>query len=165
MTIITDMDIAYYDMGNVKDPLKNIHTKDGKPKLKKKEVLLHEYPQVKCQVFKTPKNTWLPILGSVLFYNAGKGKFYRTTDRIIYLRPPQVRDIMLNTGIKEQDAMDISFNAKKWERESKMESVVIKMSEVKGIKRNPGKGITLKVECKKKGRLIVTFGSPLVAFL
>jgi hypothetical protein len=158
------MDIAYYHLGNVKDPVKKIHDKKGKPKLNKEEMILNEYPSVKCQVFKTPGNTWLPLMGKVFFHNAGTGRFYRTTERMIYLRKPQVRDIMLNTGIRENEAMDISFAAKKWERENKMESVVIKMDEIKKIKRKPGRGITLKVE-DKRGRFIVTFGSALVAFI
>jgi hypothetical protein len=158
------MDIAYYHLGNVKDPLKKMHDKKGKPKLKKGEMMLNEYPSVKCQIFKTPGNTWLPILGTVYFHNAGTGRFYRTTDRMIYLRKPQVRDIMLNTGIRENEAMDISFAAKKWERENKMEAVSIPMDQIKKIKRKPGKGITLKVE-DKRGRFIVSLGSALVAFI
>jgi hypothetical protein len=158
------MQIAYYHLGNVKDPRKKIHTKKGKPKLMKDEMVLREFPSVKCQIFKTPGNTWLPLVGKVFFHNAGTGTFFRTTERMIYLREPQVRDIMLNTGIKEADAMDISFNAKKWERDNMLEAVVIPQEEIIKIKRKPGKGLTLHVQ-DKKGRFIVSFGSPLIAFI
>ena len=96
--------------------------------------------------------------------DSGTGNFFRTTDRIIYIRKPQIRHIMMNTGIREREATDICFKGKQWERDKMFESVVIKMSQVRSIKRKPGKGATLKVE-DKRGRFIVSFGSPLVAFI
>jgi len=156
------MDIAYYRHANVKDPLGKIHDKKGNPVLKKGELILNDYSAVRCQVFKTPGNTWLPFVGTVFFHNAGDGRFIRTTDRMIYLRKPNIRDIMLNTGIREEEAVEISFKAKKWEREKKLESIVIPLDEIKRIKRKPGIGLTLRVE-DKRGRFIVTFGSALVS--
>lgn len=156
------MDIAYYHLGNIDDPMKKIHDKKGEPRLKKGEMVLHKFKKVKCKVFRPPANSWMPMFGKVLFHNAGYGTFIRTTDRIFYLRKPCIRDVMLHTGIKEDEATNICFDGKKWERDGKLESVVINMDEIKKIKRNPGKGLTLNVE-DKSGRYIVTFGSALVS--
>jgi len=156
------MDIAYHYHATVKDPLGKIHDKKGNPILKKGEIILNDYSAVRCQVFKTPGNTWLPFVGTVFFHNAGEGRFIRTTDRMIYLRKPYIRDIMLNRGIPEEEAVKISFMAKKWEREKKLESVVIPLDEIIRIKRKPGIGLTLRVE-DQRGRFIVSFGSALVS--
>jgi hypothetical protein len=155
------MDIAYYMLGNIKDPVGKVHNRNGDPILKKHEVVISEFTFVRCQVYKPPGNTWLPLFGSVRFYDAGEGRFVRTDKRFIFLRKPYIRGIILNKEIPEEKALDISLKAKSWEREKKLECVVIPMNEVKNIKRKPGVGITLKVE-DKRGRFLVNFGSPLV---
>jgi hypothetical protein len=155
------MDIAYYMVGNIKDPLGKVHNRNGDPILKKREVIITDLKCVRAQVYKPPGNTWLPLFGRVMVYDAGDGRLVRTDKRFIFLRRPYIRGIILNKEIPEEKALDISFKAKSWEREKKLECVVISMREVKNIKRRPGVGITLKVE-DKRGRFLVNFGSPLV---
>lgn len=80
------MKIAYYGAGNVSDPLGAIHNEKGEPLLEQDEKILVTKENIRCDIHISKRTMWIlhPI-----FSDTGKGTFYRTNKRLIYIREPQ----------------------------------------------------------------------------
>lgn len=128
----SDMLIAYYDLGNISNPIGTIHDKNGKPILKKKEIEIFKENEARCKLIKIKsKKTWSKIGSPIIFHDIGVGKLIRTDKRLIYLRVPEYEKYV---GGKIKSS-DLGLLAKAWKREGKMECISLPIIEIIKIKR------------------------------
>ena len=145
------MDIAYYDNGNIKDPLGKIHDKKGKPLLQEDEVILIEDNAARCTVIETrnPRTWGIVWGGKIVFEDVGTGTFYRTDERFIFLRKPLYSKHMLGSSLARLDeASERALLAKEWARTHKLECFSVPVQEIRKVKRRKGKSVLAFVEDK-----------------
>lgn len=126
------MNIAYYDLGNITNPINKIHDKQGNAVLKKEEIVIFKEEGVKCKIIKMKsKKTWRKMGSKIVFYDTIKGVLIRTEKRFIYIREPQF-DKYLDKKINKSE---LALHAKTWNREGKFESFSLPVDEIINMKR------------------------------
>lgn len=126
------MQIAYYDLGNINNPIGVIHNKNGKPIIKDEEIVILKLNDVRCKLIKTKsKKSWSKISSKIIFHDIGIGKLIRTDKRLIFIRLPQYENY-ISGKIKSPE---LALHAKAWKRDGKMECFSLKIEEIKKIKR------------------------------
>lgn len=127
------MQLAYYDLGDIEDPLGILHDAQGFPVLRSNERLIAKQEGNYCQVVRTVHpNTWDITGGRILMYSAGRGVLYRTNLRLIYIRAPQPKKYIEAIG-NEALAMSFSRKARKWLVRRRMECFSIDLREIYGF--------------------------------
>lgn len=129
------MQVAYYEFGNVRSPLNIIHDSDGRPILRKGEILLSQDDNSRCGILRTRRRTWSSLGGTLIFPNLGVGSLYRTDRRIIYVRTPPISDYAIGEEEWIEDPVDYVQRAKKWLAHGYKESFTILLSEVRKVRR------------------------------
>lgn len=134
------MKIAHYDTGDIKDPLGVIHDEIGAPILEPSELILAKEDDVRSWISKSKTNKkWSGFLAKIIFDEAGKGCFYRTNKRLIYIRDPQPMQ-----HLKRGGTMGIPVSiayvgwAKEWKRLGRRECFSVELKDIKGYDRGWG---------------------------
>jgi hypothetical protein len=136
--------IAFYELGNLKHSLGVLHTEKGKPIFKRGEVLIKAQAGVRCRIIKLKgklkgSGKWCGWLrwGSVeIFPDLGNGIFYRTEERLIYLREPNYKIHMAHAALsKLEQAAARALAAKDWAHKKLLEGFALSVKEVRRCKR------------------------------
>ncbi len=124
------MEIAYYNFGNVKEPLGSIHDDKGVPILEKGEVVVVQDTDAGCEVSKGGG-----LFGTMVFPDVGSGELYRTDRRIIFLRIPPMTAYATESHGWIDDRRKFMGQAKGWAKKGFRETVVLPIDEVTKTKR------------------------------
>jgi len=129
--------IAYYTLGNVENPIDTIHDKDGSPLLQKDDNILMTTNDVRCTILKTRNpDTWSTFFSKNIFMNTKPGRLYRTIYKLIYVREPSYKSHINNVaGYGLSDAVDMALLSKEWQRTNKRECCSIPVEEIFKMKR------------------------------
>lgn len=128
------MQIAFYELGNIQDPLGVIHDERENPILEQGENIIARQLSSYCQINKTQSDsTWDFLKGVPIFLNAGEGILFRTNKKLIYLRKPQPKTYLNVFGSYEL-GMKFAEKAKKWVILKRMESFFLPIKEVYSCK-------------------------------
>lgn len=126
--------IAFYELGNLQDPLGVIHDERENPILEDREEILARQIGNYCQINRTQNEiTWDFLRGTPIFLNAGEGTLFRTNKKIIYLRRPQPRKY-LDVFTNYESAMKYADKSKKWLTLRRMECFSFPLKEIYSCK-------------------------------
>lgn len=122
--------IAFYELGNIQDPLGVIHDERENPILEEREKIIAKQISSYCQINKTQsESTWDFLKGIPIFLNAGEGVLYRTNKKLIYLRKPQPKKYLDVFG-NYDSALKYVEKSKRWLVVRRMECFSLPLKEV-----------------------------------
>lgn len=126
---ITSIKIAFYDCGNIEDPLYVLHDNTMRPIVDSNERVILKKDGIRAKIM-IKKGCVSGPLSYLVFNDRGKGTLYKTNKRIIYIREP----IPLPGGYLFLAPAYMGW-AMEWKKKGRKECFSIPLESISGYKK------------------------------
>lgn len=154
------MKIAYYGVGNVKDPLGIIHDEQGKIILEQNESILTKIIVKHCHIYMPRTSDWGSFFAKIVFDDTGEITIYRTNRRLVGIREPSP---FQHLGRGSEGSGGGAFFvgppwAREWKKLGRKESFSLPLDEIVVFRNDGCPCVFMRDEKGKEKRYVVVIG-------